>query len=102
LVGSLVVRESRLGDLRPGWQSSADAGLPDLPPLGATQLSAERFAAIDSFLHAALDLNVRTYMAEAIWHRVRPQLTMPSDVTLSTKRLLEALAYERRAMSRYK
>jgi uncharacterized RDD family membrane protein YckC len=104
LVGSLVVRESHLGDLRPGWQNSTDAGLSDLPPLGAAHLSAEQFAVIDSFLQrrSELELNVRNYMAEAIWHRVRPQLTVSPDVTLSTERLLEALAYERRAMSRYK
>jgi hypothetical protein len=40
-------------------------------------------------------------MADDILRRLRPQLTLPPENNLSSEKVLEALAYERRATSRY-
>jgi uncharacterized RDD family membrane protein YckC len=103
LVGSLVVRESSLADMRPVWHPEQDPRFSSLAPLGSTRLSAEDCALIDSFLNRRFDLepNVRFRMAEDILRRLKPQLTLPAENTLSTEKLLEALAYERRATRGY-
>jgi len=103
LVGSLVVRESSLADVRPIWQPTPDQGLATLAPLGVARLSAQDFALIDSFLNRRFDLDpsVRSRMADDILRRLRPHLTLPAENTLSTEKLLEALAHERRAGGRY-
>jgi uncharacterized RDD family membrane protein YckC len=103
LAGSLVVRETSFSDLRPTWQSPQTPAGPILAPLGSIRLSADKCALIESFLNRRYDLepNVRYRMAEDILRRLRPKLTLPTENVLSTERLLEALAYERRATSRY-
>ncbi len=103
LVGALVVREATLADLRPVWQSIDDPFLATLPPMGATQLTAEESALIESFLQRRLDLEplVRFRMADHILRRLMPKLTIPADNALSPERLLEALSYQRRATGRY-
>jgi uncharacterized RDD family membrane protein YckC len=103
LVGSLVVRESSLADMRPVWHPEQDLRFSSLAPLGSIRLSAEDCALIDSFLNRRFDLepNVRFRMAEDILRRLKPQLTLPAENTLSTEKLLEALAYERRATRGY-
>jgi hypothetical protein len=103
LVGSLVVRESSLAEVRPAWQAAQDPTFAALAPLGSVHLSADDFALIDSFLNRRFDLdsNVRYRMADDILRRLKPQLTLPVENTLSTEKLLEALAYERRATGRY-
>jgi hypothetical protein len=72
-------------------------------PLGSVHLSADDFALIDSFLHRRVDLdpNVRFRMADDILRRLKPLLTLPAQNTLPTEKLLEALAYERRATGRH-
>jgi uncharacterized RDD family membrane protein YckC len=103
LVGSLVVRETSLADVRPAWQPTSDQALSNLAPLGAANLSPQEFALIDSFLNRRVDLDpsVRSRMADDILRRLRPQLTLPTENTLSTEKLLEALAHERRAGGRF-
>jgi len=103
LVGSLVVRESSLADMRPVWHPEQDLRFSSLAPLGSIRLSAEDCALIDSFLNRRFDLepNVRFRIAEDILRRLKPQLTLPAENTLSTEKLLEALAYERRATRGY-
>jgi uncharacterized RDD family membrane protein YckC len=103
LVGSLVVRESSLAEIRPGWGAQADANFSNHAPLGSALLSAGDFALIDSFLNRRFDLEptVRFRMADDILHRLKPQLTLPAENHLSSEKVLEALAYERRATSRY-
>ena len=103
LVGALVVREATLADLRPVWQSIDDPFLATLPPMGATQLTAEESALIESFLQRRLELEplVRFRMADHILRRLMPKLTIPADNALSPERLLEALSYQRRATGRY-
>jgi hypothetical protein len=40
-------------------------------------------------------------MADDILRRLRPKLTLPTENLLSPEKILEALAYERRATGRY-
>jgi uncharacterized RDD family membrane protein YckC len=103
LVGSLVVRESSLAEIRPGFGTQADASFSNQAPIGSALLSAGDFALIDSFLNRRFDLEptVRFRMADDILRRLKPQLTLPAENNLSSEKVLEALAYERRATSRY-
>ena len=106
VVGSIVVRETPLGDLKAAWQAGPATSGPAPSaggPLGADRLSPEEFALIESFLgrRAALELDVRMRMAEEILRRIKPKLTLPADVSLSAERLLETVAYERRATGHY-
>jgi len=106
VAGSLVVRESSFGALKPAWQTSNTPALPGLAPMGADRLSLEECVLIDSYLQRRLDLEpyLRFRMADEIFARLKPKLTLPSDGTFSSvsaEKLLEALAYERRASGRY-
>lgn len=103
VVGSLVVRESSLSDLKPLWQTSRDSLSPPLSHLGAANLSPDECALIDSFLNRRndLDADVRYRMADQIFRRLAPKLTLPADQTLSTEAILESLARERRATGHY-
>jgi uncharacterized RDD family membrane protein YckC len=104
LVGSLVVRESSLAELRPStWQSAETSANPSAAPLGASELSPEDISVIDAFLsrRSALEFDVRTRMAEEIFRRIKPKLTLPPGLTWSNERVLEVIAYERRATGRY-
>jgi uncharacterized RDD family membrane protein YckC len=99
VVGSLVVRETSLSDLKPAWETAPAPVSSPFGPLGADRLSAEEAALIDSFLsrRSALEVGVRFKMAEEVLRRLRPKLMLPAESTLSTEKILEALAYERRA-----
>ena len=48
-----------------------------------------------------LDFDVRVRMAEQIFQRIKPKLTLPAENSLSTETILENLAYERRATGGY-
>jgi uncharacterized RDD family membrane protein YckC len=103
VVGSLVVRESSLRELKPTWQPAQPSTLAVGAPIGSAHLSVEEFALVESFLHRRLELepNVRFRMADEIVRRLKPNLTLPAENTSSSEKILEALAYERRATSRY-
>jgi uncharacterized RDD family membrane protein YckC len=106
VVGSLVVRETALAELKPIWQTAPSATAPIVTssgPLGAGRLTTEEFALIESFLsrRAALDLGVRNQMSSAILRRIRDKLTLPADNSLSGEKILEALSYERRATGQF-
>src|SRR5215471_2452673 len=79
VAGSLVVRESSFSDLNRGWQTSPAPAGPALSSLGAERLSPDECALIDSYLHRRLDLepHVRFRMADEIFRRLRPKLTLP-------------------------
>lgn len=99
VVGSLVVRETSLSDLKPAWQTAPISIASSWGPLGADRLTAEECALVDSFLNRrnALEVDVRFRMGEEVLRRLRPKLTLPAESSLSTEKILEALAYERRA-----
>jgi len=103
VAGSLVVREVAFSDLKPAWQATQAPADPSLPPLGADRLSPEEGALIESYLSRrdALEPHVRYRMAYEIVGRIRPKLTLPADNKLSLEKILEVLAYERRATGRY-
>lgn len=103
LVGSLVVRESSFSDLKPVWQPAHPAGTLAAAPLGAANLSQEDLALLESFLHRRLELppDVRYRMAEQIFRRIQPKLTLPPDNSLSVEAVLEALSYEQRSTAGY-
>jgi uncharacterized RDD family membrane protein YckC len=103
VAGSLVVREASFSDLKPAWHAAQAPSGPSLSPLGADRLSPEECSLIDSFLSRRLDLepDVRFRMADEIFHRVKPKLTLPAESALSNEKILEALAYQRRATGRY-
>jgi uncharacterized RDD family membrane protein YckC len=102
VAGSLVVRETSLAELKPNWQAPAPAPVTS-PALGGSQLTADELALIDSFLsrRSALDYDVRLRVADQIFLRLKPKLTLPPDNSLSSEGILEALAYERRAAGGY-
>jgi RDD family len=108
LVGSLVVRETSLQELKPVWQTVPVATGNALvalsaAPLGAGRLTAEECALIESFLtrRSSLDYDVRVRMAEEVFRRIKEKLTIPADNTRSVESLLEALSYERRATGHF-
>lgn len=105
VVGSLVVRETTLSELKPVWQTASDNASAggSAAPLGADRLTSEEFALIESFLsrRASLDLGVRNRMASDVFQRVKDKLTLPVDNTVSSERILETLSYERRATGRF-
>ncbi len=106
VVGSLVVRETALLELKPVWQTAPSANAPIMAtsgPLGADRLSPEEFALIESFLsrRTALEFGVRNQMASTIIGRIKGKLTLPMDNSISGEKLLEALSYERRATGHF-
>ncbi len=106
VVGSLVVRETALVELKPVWQTAPSAGAPVLSataPLGADRLTPEEFALIESFLsrRSALELDVRDQMSSAILRRIKDKLSLPADNSLSREKILESLSFERRATAHF-
>jgi uncharacterized RDD family membrane protein YckC len=103
VAGSLVVRESSFKELKPDWNTMQAPAGPALASLGAAHLSAEEHALIDSFLNrrSDLDLDVRLRIADEILRRIKPKLILPAENLLSTEKILEALAYERRTIGGY-
>jgi uncharacterized RDD family membrane protein YckC len=104
VVGSLVVRESSFAELRPSaLEPVGTSTAPPFAPWGAVHLSLDEHAIIDSFLSRRFDLepSVRYRMADEIFRRLKSKLTLPSEDIPSSEKILEALAYERRATGRY-
>jgi uncharacterized RDD family membrane protein YckC len=106
VVGSLVVRETSLMELKPIWQTApvTGAAVPTATGLfGADRLTPEECALIESFLSRrnALDYHLRLRMADEVFRRIKDKLTIPPGNTLSADRILEALSYERRATGRF-
>jgi uncharacterized RDD family membrane protein YckC len=104
VVGSIVVRETSLLDLKPVWEPASAAAVPGLTgPFGARRLTAEELALIESFLNrrSALEPYVRFRMADEILRRIQTKLTLPSDTSISSEKILEALSYECRSTAGY-
>jgi len=102
VVGSIVVRESSLAELKPAIRQEnpvpAQAGA-----LGAHLLSKEESALVESFLNrrSALEPTVRYRMADEVLRRIRPKLTLPPGESISPEKLLEVIAFERRSTGAY-
>ena len=106
VVGSIVVRETSLSDLKPIAPSSSAPGsflAATFGQLGASNLSPDEFLIIESFLNrrAALEPYVRYRMADEVLRRIKPKLNLPNDPSISSEKILEALAYERHSTSAY-
>jgi len=106
VVGSIVVRETSLGELKPAWQPNATGQTPLLPSLGslgARHLSEEEYALVESFLsrRQALEPQVRSRMAEEVLRKIKPKLSLPPRSPLPAEKVLEAVAYEHRSTSAY-
>jgi hypothetical protein len=103
VAGSLVVREASLASLKPTWQTEPPAAQLATTSYGGASLTPEEFALVDSFLNrrSELDYDIRRRMADQIFYRLKPKLTLPADNSLSTEGILEALAYERRTAGSY-
>ena len=102
VAGTVVVHEKKLADIRPLWQAPAESAGP-ATPYGAARLSPEEADLIETFLNRrdALDAGVRYRMADQIFARIRPKLTLPDAGYPSVERILESLAAERRSSARY-
>jgi uncharacterized RDD family membrane protein YckC len=106
VVGSLVVREASLAELKPLWQT-APVEQSRLPkgsgPLGADKLTAPEVALIETFLsrRSSLDHLLRLRMADEVFAKVKDKINLPEGVSLSSESLLEALSIERRATGRF-
>lgn len=100
VAGTIVVRESSLELARPVWQETPVAAR---FRYGSERLTAEEFALVEAFLRRRNELEpyVRYQMASQIAARIQPKLTVPPGETPSPEKLLEAIAYERRATGRY-
>jgi uncharacterized RDD family membrane protein YckC len=100
VAGTIVVRENSLDRARPVWNESPPAAN---ITYGSERLTAEEFALVEAFLNRRnqLDPYVRYQMASQIAARIQPKLTIPASELPSPEKLLEAIAYERRATGRY-
>jgi uncharacterized RDD family membrane protein YckC len=106
VVGSIVVREISLNDLKPIAPAASSSGSlfpATLGQLGAINLSADEFLIIESFLNrrSALEPYVRYRMADEVLRRIKPKLNLPGDSSISSEKILEALAYERHSTGAY-
>jgi uncharacterized RDD family membrane protein YckC len=101
VVGSLVVRETSLEELKPIWQTAPAQESP-LPKgsglMGADKLTPQEASLIESFLsrRSSLDYPLRRRMADEVFARVKDRIKVPEGNTLSSESLLEALSIERR------
>ncbi len=106
VVGSLVVRETSLAELKPIWQTAPnpESRLPaGSGPLGAINLSPQEIALIESYLsrRSTLDYHLRSKMAYEVFQRVKDKVTIPEGTPLSPESLLEAISLERRNTAQY-
>jgi uncharacterized RDD family membrane protein YckC len=100
VAGTIVVHERTLQDIKPLWEAPKNPGT---VKYGSERLSPEEFALIESFLNRrnALEPDVRYRMAEQIATRIKGRLAIQPADMLSSEKLLEAIASERRANAGY-
>lgn len=106
VVGSLVVRETSLAELKPVWHTAPAEDLQLLHgsgPLGADKLTPQEAALIETYLsrRSALDPSLRRRMADEVLAKVKGNLNLPEGTAGSSDQLLEALSIERRATGRF-
>ena len=100
VAGTVVVHEKPFETVAAQWNAPAQAATHQY---GASRLTPEEFALVDTFLsrRAALDTGVRYDTAHGIVCRIESKLTLPVDRP-SPEKLLEEVAYERRSTAGYR
>jgi uncharacterized RDD family membrane protein YckC len=100
VAGTIVIHERELEDIRPLWQTPANASA---TKYGAANLTPEEFAVVEAFLNRrySLEPDVRYRMAEQIAARIKPKLIAPPGNFPSNEQLIEAIAAERRSTAGY-
>lgn len=103
LAGSVVVRENSSAANRPVWQADrakSDAVQPVLAhSVGASMLSLDDLALIDTFLNRRHDLtpDIRSRMASQIVDQLKTRVSFTRHPGVTDEAVLESLAYERRS-----
>lgn len=97
LVGSVLVREASLADLKPIWHAPGE--LTGELHMDTSQLTAEDMALIDAFLvrRDHLDQGVRETTAIQILSRLRARVPSGIDLSKSAETILEALSHQKRS-----
>jgi uncharacterized RDD family membrane protein YckC len=106
VVGSLVVRETSLAELKPVWQTAHTEEsllLHRSGSLGADKLTPQEAALIETYLARRLSLDhaLRRRMADEVFAKVKDKLHLPEGTSVSSDGLLEALSIERRTTGRF-
>jgi uncharacterized RDD family membrane protein YckC len=99
VAGTVVVHEKPLEAVAMQWDTGAQPGL---HRYGASRLTPEEFALVETFLsrRAALDSGVRYDTATGILRRIEARLTLPAEKP-SAEKILEELSHERRSTGGY-
>jgi uncharacterized RDD family membrane protein YckC len=99
VAGTVVVHEKPLEAVTMQWDTGAQ---PALHRYGASRLTPEEFALVETFLsrRAALDAGVRYETATGILRRIEVKLTLPAEKP-SAEKILEELSHERRSTGSY-
>ena len=97
LVGSILVREAELKDLKSMWHAPTDAA--PGRHVDTSGLTPEDLNLIDAFLarRYSLTAGVRSSMAAQIFSRLRPKLPTDLDAADSVEQILETLSYNKRS-----
>jgi uncharacterized RDD family membrane protein YckC len=100
VAGTVVVHEKPFEAMAPQWNAPAQTATHQY---GASRLTPEEFALVETFLsrRAALDVGVRYDTAYGIVRRIESKLILPPDRP-SPEKLLEEVAYERRSTAGYR
>jgi uncharacterized RDD family membrane protein YckC len=96
LVGSILVRETSLADLKPLWRPATESSV----VVGSSStLTIDDLTLIDTFLarRHSLSGDIRSRTAGQILVRLQPRLPADVDISQSPEALLEALSYEKRS-----
>jgi uncharacterized RDD family membrane protein YckC len=100
VAGSLVVREAFLSEIKRSWTASTAPAAVSHAAVGAERLTDEDLILIESFLQRRdqLDYVIRKRIATEIFSRVENKLTISAAERRNTETVLEAAAYQRRAL----
>ncbi len=97
VVGSILVRETSLADLKPLWHAPVDVNAG--PHLDTTALTAEELTLIDTFLarRHSLEKDIRANTAYRIFERLRPKIPPELVAQGTVESVLETLSYQKRS-----
>jgi len=97
VVGSILVRETSLAELKPLWQAPIASNVGT--PLDTTGLAPQELALIETFLSRrhSLEQSVREKTAAQIVARLRANFPLDVDTNMPAESILETLSYQKRA-----